>query len=251
MRWKTICFDLDNTLFSHEAAFEKAIRHCYKKQLEDWQKKGLSFEPVDEDVWFDLFKHNSDLYWDQFENKIIDASTYRRMRYDDTMTAFGLPYCDEEADEFHELYYHIVYQFSEPFEGMEQLFQRLRAEGVKIGIITNGTVDTQYKKVTELSLDEYIEKECIFISEQLGISKPDKQIFSHALEVLDACETGILFVGDSWEHDVVGAIEAGWDAIYLNSRGEKPTDQSVKPVAICRSLLEVCEVIYEANCWEG
>ena len=252
MRWKTICFDLDNTLFSHEVAFEKAIRYCYQKQLEHWQKSGLAVKQVDEDEWFDSFKHYSDLYWDQFEHQIIDALTYRRMRYHDTMIAFGLPYRDHEADAFHELYYQIVYQFSEPFEGLEPLFKKLKTEGIHIGIITNGTIDTQYQKVTELGLDKYLQKKQIFVSEQLGIAKPDKRIFTYALQRLgvgSAQQT--LFIGDSWEHDIVGAILAGWDAIYLNSRREKPSDQSVKPVAICRTLLEVSEVIFQANGWEG
>lgn len=251
MRWTTICFDLDNTLFSHEAAFEKAIRYCYKKLREAWQEKGLTVKQVDEESWFKVFKQNSDLYWEQFEQRIVDASTYRRLRYHDTMVNFGLPYSDEEADEFHSLYYEIVYQFSEPFAGLDSLMQRLTSEGVQIGIITNGTVDTQYKKITKLGLNKYIDERFIFISEKLGVSKPDKQIFIHALQVLGADEAKALFVGDSWEHDIVGAIEAGWDAIYLNSRGENPTFQSVKPVATCRSLVEVQAVIYQANHWEG
>lgn len=251
MRWKTICFDLDNTLFSHEQAFEKAIRHCYKRQLEHWLEKGLEIKAVNEDVWFDVFKQNSDRYWDQFEHQIVDALTYRRLRYYDTMTAFKLPYSDEEADQFHAFYYDIVYQFSKPFAGLESLFKRLISEDIQVGIITNGTVDTQYKKVRELGLDHYIQKEFIFISEQLGIAKPDKRIFSHALQVLGADKAKPLFVGDSWEHDVAGAIESGWDAIYLNSRSKPPTTDSVKPMAICRTLLEVRNIIFRANNWEG
>lgn len=245
MRWKTICFDLDNTLFSHEKAFEHAIRYCFKDVL----KKKNILNKVNIDDLFPVFKKYCDLFWSDYEAGMLSATDYRRKRFLATVDFFKLPFTVEAADEFHDHYYRIVDDFSEPYPFLHSLIRNLTAANVKIGIITNGTADTQYSKIKKLKLNEWLTDDCLFISEELNLSKPDKEIFEFAKKRLKA-EGNCLFVGDSWEHDVVGAIEAGWESIFLNTRNEVPkTDH--KPVKICSSLHEVALFIYNQNKLKG
>ncbi|UOE95728.1 HAD family hydrolase [Alkalihalobacillus sp. LMS39] len=242
MRWKTICFDLDNTLFSHEEAFAKAIKHCYEKTMASWKDNQIKQAP-DADEWFLLFKKNSDRFWRQFEQRTIDRRTYRRFRYQQTMQEFDLPYSDEEADQFHEHYNQTVYKFTEPYEGLGSLFGLLHESGITLGIITNGPADTQYEKIKRLGISQYISSEQIFISEQLTVAKPNPAIFNYALTQLKhQPQDGKLYVGDSWEHDVIGALHAGWDAIYMNTRHVAPqSNESL--LATCQTLPEVKNII--------
>ncbi|WP_051556619.1 HAD family hydrolase [Alkalihalobacterium bogoriense] len=243
MRWKTICFDLDNTLFSHEAAFEKAIKNCYEKTVTLWKKDKQIKHAPSTDEWFFLFKQNSDRFWRQFEQKTIDRRTYRRLRYQQTMLAFNLPYSDTEADQFHEQYNQTVYEFTEPYEGLASLLEFLQENGIKLGIITNGPADTQYEKIKRLGISQYITSEHIFISEQLTVAKPNPAIFNYALTQLQhQPQEGKLYVGDSWEQDIIGARHAGWEAIYMNTRNVDP--HSTEPVvATCHTLTEVKNII--------
>lgn len=245
MRWKTICFDLDNTLFSHEKAFEKSICFCFESIL---QKKDL-LKDIDISKLFTVFKKYSDLFWTDYETGVLTPQEYRRKRFLSTVENFKLPFTTLEADEFHHHYYRVVDDFSEPYPYLHSLINNLIKANIKIGIITNGTADTQYNKINKLELNEWISNDCIFVSEELKIWKPDRKIFDLAKTNL-CSEGGYLFVGDSWEHDVVGAIEAGWDAIFLNTRNEEPkTDH--KPVKICQSLQDVATFIYHENKLEG
>lgn len=245
MRWKTICFDLDNTLFSHEDAFEKSICFCFKSILA--KKK------IDKDIeikqLFTVFKKYSDVFWSDYENGVLSPLQYRRNRFLETAAQFQLPFNFQDADEFHEHYYDIVDNFSEPFPKLDDLMKTIVGAGVKVGIITNGTTDTQYSKIKKLNLDKWISNDSIFVSEELKVSKPDRKIFDLAKEKLHS-EGSYLYVGDSWEHDVVGSIEAEWDSIFLNSRNESATTAH-EPFAICNSLEDVANVIFKENRLRG
>ncbi|OLO26940.1 hypothetical protein BTR23_21440 [Alkalihalophilus pseudofirmus] len=249
MRWRTICFDLDNTLFSHEEAFEKAICYCLEQQQQRWLETNQLVNKIDISVWFKTFKSYSDIYWKQFETKQIDARTYRRWRYHDTMKQYHLPYSDDEADAFHAHYYEIVSSFSEPFEGLIEIMNELKQRNITVGIITNGTADTQYRKVKKLGLENFICDEHIFVSEELGVAKPNRAIFDLALERLSHSGEK-LFIGDSWEHDICGAIEAGWDAIYLNTRGMPATTEH-QPLATFEKLTEVLNLLKNDQSMKG
>lgn len=65
----------------------------------------------------------------------------------------------------------------------------------------------------------------VFISEIIGINKPDKAIFKHAIDTAQADIKGSLMVGDSIEADIRGAQNFGMDAIYFNPHfAETPQD---------------------------
>ncbi len=245
MRWGTICFDLDNTLYSHEKAFEKAIIFCFKTIL---NKKNLRYNfSVDE--LFTIFKKNCDLYWPDYESGSLSQQQYRRKRFLETMNYFKLPFTSIESDEFHNHYTQVVDDFSEPFPYLYSLLKKLVAVNIKIGIITNGNVTTQYNKLNKLKLNQWFTADSIFISEQLMAAKPERKIFDLAKSKLFS-EFGYLFVGDSWDHDVVGAVSAGWDCIYLNTRNETPKTKD-KPVHICTTLSEAAKFICQENLLKG
>ena len=61
--------------------------------------------------------------------------------------------------------------------------------------------------------------------EVVGVNKPDKAIFQHALDVAGATKETSLMIGDSLEADVYGALNFGMDAIYFNPFNKpKPDD---------------------------
>jgi len=59
----------------------------------------------------------------------------------------------------------------------------------------------------------------------VGVNKPDKAIFEHALALAGAEKSQSLMIGDSLEADVYGALNFGMDAIYFNpANAPKPTN---------------------------
>ncbi|WP_185819534.1 HAD family hydrolase [Salibacterium salarium] len=242
MRWTTICFDLDNTLFSHEAAFESAIQHTFQNK---YLKQTELTNEIDKKAWFDTFKKNSDYYWEDLEENKLTHDEYRKVRFDETMKAFGLPYHESDAKQFHDEYENVVVQYCAPYQGMHTLLRSLHQAGIKLGIITNGKQNTQERKIAQLETDTYIPPSHIIISEDVGIEKPDRRIFDHALNKMNGDRDRALFIGDSWELDVMGAIQAGWDAIFLNSRMEHKSSPDI-PVAEHYDFLETTQFLLQS-----
>ena len=50
--------------------------------------------------------------------------------------------------------------------------------------------------------------------------KPDPAIFQYALEKASARAEESVFIGDDYEADVIGALEAGFSVMYFNPSGK-------------------------------
>ncbi len=94
------------------------------------------------------------------------------------------------------------------------LLQTLRANDIPFGIITNGSTIPQTRKIKHLGLDTLTD--CIFISESFGVKKPDPAIFRAAAKCLGVAPESILFVGDHWENDILGAKRVGMQTAWLH-----------------------------------
>ncbi|MFD1737448.1 HAD family hydrolase [Bacillus salitolerans] len=85
---------------------------------------------------------------------------------------------------------------------------------VKVAIITNGSTQRQKAKIMNTNLNSCFD--VIIISEEVGISKPDKRIFELALNVLNVQPEEALFVGDDLEKDIDGCQNANIKGIWFN-----------------------------------
>jgi len=63
------------------------------------------------------------------------------------------------------------------FSEVPKLFNELKISGLEVGLITNGPTAHQQDKIRQLRLTQFIREELIFISDQVGIAKPNPDIF--------------------------------------------------------------------------
>jgi 5'-nucleotidase len=232
MKWEIICFDLDDTLVDYEQTFKRAVRHCFSRFV---KKSGynISFE-----VWFAAFKKFCDLYWRDYQQRNLTRSEYRRRRFLDTMRTFNLKANEDLADMFHHYFDDVVSQFVVPMKGIEPLLNRLYHQSIKMGIITNGAGKIQRNKIRHLGFMRFFSDEFVIVSEEVGVEKPNPAIFHYTLNKIAPNSKYKLYVGDSWELDVLGALEAGWQAIYFNTRKQLPATVH-QPLAICYDVSEL------------
>lgn len=69
--------------------------------------------------------------------------------------------------------------------------------------------------------------EHIFVSSRVGHAKPDREIFQKALERHNLKAGEALHVGDSEEHDLLGATTAGLKGVLVERSGE--TESNLSP----------------------
>lgn len=89
-----------------------------------------------------------------------------------------------------------------PFDDVTPLLKDLRAADVTVGIITHGWTVKQAEKLLRLGLLAHLDKDAIYISEQVGISKPNPKLYTHALEAHKLDPERTMYVGDNPTHDI-------------------------------------------------
>jgi HAD superfamily hydrolase (TIGR01549 family) len=120
--------------------------------------------------------------------------------------------------------------------GMVALARELGARGVRVAILSNSE-GRLAELLAEIGIADAFA--AIIDSGRVGIEKPDRRIFDHALAELGATRPGI-HVGDSWPADVAGALGAGWRAIWFGRRAVAVDDARV---AIARDAGDVRAVL--------
>jgi putative hydrolase of the HAD superfamily len=99
------------------------------------------------------------------------------------------------------------------------VLSELKRKGYELGIISNNT-DEIIDRMRSLDLAEYFGT--ITYSQEAGSEKPDPAIFKLALSRTGKLPSECLHIGDSFEHDVVGAVNSGIQPILLDRRGNPP-----------------------------
>ena len=82
----------------------------------------------------------------------------------------------------------------------------------------------------------------VVVSDAFGMRKPSPTIFREGLRTLDISASEAIFVGDSLEEDVRGAISAGLRAVWLNPTRAAPSAGPM-PAATIRELTEIEELV--------
>ena len=140
---------------------------------------------------------------------------------------FGIRITDQEALDFQKIYADRQHHIH-----MSPLMQDILAfcsGRADLGIITNGPSEHQWDKVKSLQAEKWIPHENIFVSADVGAEKPDRKIFDYAKRTMGLKDAEIWFVGDAYALDVEGAVNAGWNAVWMNRRGRKIPGDAVKP----------------------
>lgn len=129
------------------------------------------------------------------------------------------------------------------FPGAVTLLWSLRERGIKLGIVTNGLSETHREKIALLQIGEYFD--AIFLSDEVGMVKPDPLLFAHACRTLGGAPAHAAMVGDRYDRDIRGAMDAGLYTIWLNVRNEELPPGAAPPDATCSSIGEVSRILLE------
>lgn len=120
------------------------------------------------------------------------------------------------------------------FDGAYDAIKQLKSAGFKTALITNGSTDGQRRKIERFCLAPLFDE--IIIDTEVGVSKPDKEIYHIALERLGVLPNEALMIGDKPEWDIIPAHELGIFSVWSNfkhifSKTPASADLSVNSVA--------------------
>jgi len=114
---------------------------------------------------------------------------------------------------------------------------RYLADKYPLTIISNGFKEIQHYKFEHSGLVECFAH--ILISEEVGVNKPQPEIFEKALTLNGVRRDEALMIGDSLTSDIAGAENAGIDSIWI--RGSKKDECTVYEG--CRKVSDIREIM--------
>lgn len=210
---QAVFFDLDDTLYNHLAPFQGALMQTLHTPADFPYEKA-----------YHRMRYYSDLLSDQFGGTPTtepELSQLRHGRFRSALEEFGLELSEEQSAAVQQAYYNKQFEI-ELFNGAKELIEALQSESIYVGIITNGPLPHQMKKIEALNLKTLIPLEAIFVSGDVGFTKPDVGIFDHVASKLELSPEHSFYIGDSWRNDVIGALDAGWKSVWFNHRNVQP-----------------------------
>ena len=127
---------------------------------------------------------------------------------------------DEEAD------FLMLCNDMEVMPGMEDALETLQNKGIPMYILSNSgfTAASLTKVLERFGIEKYFKR--VWSSADYGRIKPDKGFFDQAIETVlsDYPQNGrsdIVFIGDTFDSDVLGANNAGINAVWFDHKGEE------------------------------
>ncbi len=209
----TILWDVDGTLLNFEAAEKAAIRALF-------QEFGFG---VCTDEMLKRYSQINKIYWERLERKEVTRQEVLEGRFLDFFAEEGLDV--SAAPEFNECYQTSLGDTIVFYDDSYEIVKSLRGK-VKQYVVSNGTITAQTKKLRVSGLGELMDG--IFLSEQLGVEKPDVHFFEQVFAQTGLTDkTQIMIVGDSLSSDILGGNNAGIITCWYNPE-HKQSKNSVR-----------------------
>jgi putative hydrolase of the HAD superfamily len=211
-----VLFDLDDTLFAHRAAVAHGIE-AHVASLGDPYGSLPTASSVA--FWHDL----EERHYHSYLAGRLDFEGQRQARARDFAARHGVALDDEAASAWFATYFERYVESWALHEDALPCFDALaeRIPGVRFGLITNGDLAFQTRKITTIALDERVEH--VIASGEFGVVKPDPAIFLHACEVFGVAPGDAAYIGDRLRTDAIGAASAGLTGVWLNRTSAAPT----------------------------
>jgi YjjG family noncanonical pyrimidine nucleotidase len=201
MKYELLLFDADGTLFD----FEKCEADALYATL-----NSFDISSSGEDL-LALFKQVNTRIWEEFENKLISAGELKIERF---RRYFSMINVNADPGKFSNRYLYNLSKGTDLLPEAYSLLQKIHSL-FKIVIITNGLTSVQKPRFENSAIFPFVDK--YVISEEFGVPKPNKEIFEHALEIVDHMEKSTtLMIGDKLSSDIKGGHDFGVDTCWYN-----------------------------------
>ena len=208
-RYKYIFLDLDDTIWDFHANAKASL-------LDIYYDRKLNEHYPDFEHFFQLYARRNLELWSQYGQGLITKDHLIVERFRHLLSHAGI--------QAHEMALNMNTDFLDilstkiilmPYAG--ELLEYCTSRHLPMTIISNGFTEVQYRKLRNSNIEQYFTH--VVLSEAVGALKPSREIFEYALKLNNARADETLMIGDSFDADILGAVGAGIDAVYLNNTG--------------------------------
>lgn len=190
---KAVLLDVDNTLLDFDACARSSIAQAA-------QELALSL-PAET---FPVFRRINDRLWGQIEQGALSRAELLDIRWNLIFQELGVT---ADGPAFERFFVRYLASSAELVPGAVQLLEYLRGKYI-IGIASNAPYGQQVRRLKLAGLYPFVQH--LFISEQIGHSKPKAEFFRACCQALEPIQPyQIMMIGDSLQADIAGAAAYG------------------------------------------
>ena len=230
-RLKAVFFDIDDTLYStsrfSQLARQNAVRAMIATGLR--MDEGECMRELVE-----VISEFSSNYEHHFEKLLLrlDEAAYRGVNPAVLVASAVKAYHDTKFEQL------------VPFPDVSGALEELNKTDLRLGIITMGPQVKQAEKLLRLGLIHYFDPEAIFISDQIGIGKPNVKLYMKACRAVGAWPVEAMYVGDNPPNDVDPPNRLGMSTVLVRREGKYAgVEGASKPDYEIRSFSELVEIL--------
>lgn len=240
MRPKAILFDLDDTLISPHLHRTVFWRDSFTEVWREFHGANAVL-PDDIEVLVDAVDHSARDFWseparhktgrldlDTARLRILNGGIGDDARFGEEIRWAIANRCGAIMTERTTLYPDAI-----------ETLEALKAEGVRLALITNGASKPQRAKVDKFALEQHFLH--VQIEGEAGVGKPEPEAYHKALAALDARPEETWMVGDNLEWEVAAPQRLGIFAVWRCPRGigRLPEDAGVSPDKVVTRLVDL------------
>lgn len=220
---KAVLIDVDNTLLNFDEYVKYAMRVGFEKfgfkKYEDWM--------------YDEFCLINNGFWRSYEKGEIAYEEIMQNRWNKVFEKLGIV---GDGVEFEKFFKDTLFFNAILMDGAIETLQYL-ADKYIVCTATNGPYLQQLNRLKISGIEKYITHN--FISEEMGVAKPDKAFFSLALERINQKQRennkselafdNLIMIGDSLSSDMAGAKNSGIKTCFFDKNNKnKPFSYDYK-----------------------
>lgn len=227
-----VLFDIDDTLCATTEFAKLARRNALEAMIAAGLKSPLEDLMAELDEVILEFTSNYEHHFDKLLLRLGPQAYEHRNRA--LVVAAGIA-----------AYHDTKFRKLGPYPGVQKLFADLKRARVRLGVITHGLEVKQAEKLVRLDLVKYLDPEAIFISDQVGINKPNPKLYAHALRRMGLAAGQVMYVGDNPSHDVAPPKSLGMVAVWADFATKHPAC-AVAPDHVIHGFDELRAILRES-----
>lgn len=207
---KAVFIDIDNTLLD----FDAYVRQTLESGFEHFNLPGFGQDTLE------IFHRENNKLWRAIEAGNLTFSELEKIRFNKVFEALGI---EGDGAAFEKYFRACLNESAIPVEGAHELLEAMSGKYL-LCAASNGPYNQQVHRLELAGMKECFDY--LFISEEIGFSKPSKEYYCEAFSRLPGIKPEeCLMIGDSESSDMTGALLAGMKTCFFNKAKKETGDE--------------------------